>query len=252
MSDRRSHYLWIRLLRKKSDCAHKLSLLLKAIIRRFGNRPRVLETFTTDNGGEFCSDYLESFYADNGITHKVTPAHTPQFNGFEERFHRTINGMALSMRSFADLPKSFWGLAWEYSVHLLNKLPTSGVPDDKTPFELFYGTKPDMKLVKIWGCPCEAMVLPEDRRDKKQDYRSISCKFVGYDEKKRCFKLVTSDSYRIVKSRDVCFDETFNGKYLNGAVNDKDSAMGYDHDSGDETKGEQHENPAPATADGGW
>ena len=51
VSDRRSHYQWIRLLRKKSDVQHKLIPLLRAILRRFGNSPRVLTTFNTDNGG---------------------------------------------------------------------------------------------------------------------------------------------------------------------------------------------------------
>ena len=69
ISDRRSHYQWIRLLRKKSECAKKLVEFFNTVLRRFGNQPRVLTTFNTDNGGEILSTSLEDYFAEKNITH---------------------------------------------------------------------------------------------------------------------------------------------------------------------------------------
>ena len=134
----------------------------------------------------------------------MSPSDTPEFNAFEERFHRTIGEMAHSMRAYAKLPKTFWGLAWESSVYIINRLPTRGVPDDLTPFQLLTGKKPDLSHMRIFGCPCYAHSPKKERKDKLSD-KAIQCRFVGYDEQARCYKLVDSRTYKLVRSRDVIF-----------------------------------------------
>ena len=139
-----------------------------------------------------------------GFTHLLSPAHTPEFNGFEERFHRTVGEMDQCMRAYASLPKTFWGLSWEAAVYILNRLPTSGVPDDKTPCEILFGRTPDLSFMRIFGSPCCAHVPKKVRRDKL-DYRSVDCIFVGYDEPKRCYKLVGASTSKMIYSKDVIF-----------------------------------------------
>jgi hypothetical protein len=48
----------------------------------------------------------------------------------------------------------------------------------KTPFELFYGYKPDVSLIKGFGC--EAFTLSFDT--KKLVEKSIRCVFIGYGD----------------------------------------------------------------------
>ncbi|XP_074356351.1 putative mitochondrial protein AtMg00710 [Apium graveolens] len=63
-----------------------------------------------------------------------------------------------------NLPKKLWAEAANTSVYLLNRLPTS-VLQKKTPYEAWYGFKPDMHDIKIFGCLCFSYV-PQEKRDK--------------------------------------------------------------------------------------
>ena len=55
------------------------------------------------------------------------------------------------------LPKTFLTEAVNTSVHLLNMLPTKALKG-KTPFEAWYGVKPSMEHLKIFGCVCYALI----------------------------------------------------------------------------------------------
>ena len=48
------------------------------------------ETLTSDNGGKFTSNEMESFLKFNGITHNRTKPLWPQGNGKVERINRVI------------------------------------------------------------------------------------------------------------------------------------------------------------------
>ena len=50
-----------------------------------------------------------------------------------------------------DFPISFWGDALEVAVYILNRVPSKSVPS--TPYEIWRGKKPNLKYLKIWGCP---------------------------------------------------------------------------------------------------
>ena len=56
------------------------------------------------------SKALRIFLKGMGTRHIVTPAYSPEFNGFEERMHRILGEMSHAMRSYAELPATFWGL----------------------------------------------------------------------------------------------------------------------------------------------
>ena len=78
------------------------------------------------------------------------------------------------MMSFADLPISFWGYALETAVYLLNRVLTKSVVS--TLYEIWKGKKPDLKVVKIWGCPA---YIKRHNFDKLE-LRTERCKFVEY------------------------------------------------------------------------
>jgi len=60
---------------------------------------------------------------------------------------------------------------------LQNRLPTK-VLKDKTPFEAWYGYKPSLTFLKVFGCVCFAHV-PQVKHDKF-DKKAILGIFVGY------------------------------------------------------------------------
>lgn len=63
-----------------------------------------------------------------------------------------------------NLPKKFWAEAANTVAFSLNRLPTREV-EGKTPFEAWYGVKPVLKNLKIFGCLWFSYV-PQVKRDK--------------------------------------------------------------------------------------
>ena len=72
----------------------------------------------------------------------------PQQNGVAERFNRVLSEGITDMLAEAGMPPSFWEEALSSLVHVLNRCPTSAVPNT-TPFEAFYGRKPDLSHLRI-------------------------------------------------------------------------------------------------------
>ena len=58
--------------------------------------------------------------------------------------------MVRYMMSLTDLPLSFWGYALETAAFTLNRAPSKSV--ETTPYELWFGKKPKLSFLKVWGC----------------------------------------------------------------------------------------------------
>ena len=58
--------------------------------------------------------------------------------------------MVRSMMSLTDIPLSFWGYALETAAFTLNRAPSKSV--ETTPYELWFGKKPKLSFLKVWGC----------------------------------------------------------------------------------------------------
>ena len=64
------------------------------------------------------------------------------------------------------LPMSFWLNAILTHQYLVNRLPTSTLPSNVTPFEsLTGGHKPDLSHLRVWGCDC-IVAIPDEIRGK--------------------------------------------------------------------------------------
>ena len=92
------------------------------------------------------------------IVSLLTPPGTPQHNGVFEHHKRTLLDIVQSMMSLTNLPLSFWGYALETATFTLNRAPSKSV--EMTPYELWFGKKPKLSFLKVWGC--DAYVLQPD------------------------------------------------------------------------------------------
>ena len=103
-----------------------------------------------------------------------------------------------------------FGTVWcTYLVR--NRVPTSTLPLDQTPHEAFYGTKPDLSHLRVWGCQCFATIPPE--LSSKGGNRRFEAIFVGYEE--GCVGWRVRDLQgRFHFSRDVIFNEASAGRRL--------------------------------------
>ena len=90
------------------------------------------------------------------------------------------------------------------SCYLINRSPSSSL-GNKTPHEMWYGKKPSLKHLRVFGC--EAYVhVPKDKRTKL-DYKVRKCIFVGYGDGIKGYKCWNPESQKTVYSRDVIFRE---------------------------------------------
>ena len=98
-----------------------------------------------------------------GIVLQLTPPGTPQHNGVSDRRNPLLD-MVRYMMSLTNLPLSFWGYALEITAFTLNRAPSKSV--ETTSYELWFGKKPKLSFIKVWGCDvatCELrLVSPED------------------------------------------------------------------------------------------
>ena len=76
--------------------------------------------------------------------------------------------MARSMLQMEGLSNNFWVEAVSTSIYLLNISPTKAVMN-KTPFEAWYGKKPNVSHLRVFGCISYALVPSQVRQklDKK-------------------------------------------------------------------------------------
>ncbi|XP_021829949.1 uncharacterized protein KIAA0754-like [Prunus avium] len=109
--------------------------------------------------------------------------------------------MVRSRMSYTDLPVLFWGYALQTEAYLLNKVPSKSVP--RTPYEMWFGRKPSLNHLKIWGCP--AYVKKHDI--DKLDARSEICRFIGYRKETLGYYFYHPNEQKVFVARSARFLE---------------------------------------------
>ena len=111
----------------------------------------------------------------------------------------------------AQFPLYLWAEAVYTAVYLHNRSPTVALKD-KTPFECWYGKKPDVSELRVFGCVCYYHVPASLRQ--KLDPKSRKAVFVGYPLDTKGYKVYDPISQTFYRSRNVVFNEnefyTFN------------------------------------------
>lgn len=234
MVDEFSSLSSVTLLSTKGEAGHALIEGLHKWQRLTGKSVKYVRS---DRGGEFSSCMLESEFSKSGVTHEYTTAYTPQQNGVAERMNRTLFEKVRCSLMGANMPDEFWGLALQSASDIRNMCPVSG--QYKTPFEMFYGRKPDLGMVRVFGCDCFVQVPNVHRRDPKLGQRSMPGMFVGYSLASKAWRVATIEGGRLLvkDSRDVVFVEN---KFSHGKRRIScDPSLGY-VDAGVEDACEEH------------
>lgn len=157
----------------------------------------------TDRGTEYVNEVLNSYFKSKGVEHQKTAPYTPEQNGAAERLNRTMMERVRAMLVDAGLPTNMWAEAAVTANVIRNRSPVSG--RSKTPWEMFYGTTPDVSWMRIFGATAYAHVPKQQRR--KLDAHSQRGIMVGYEPGSKAYRIFLKDSKKIVISRDVIFDE---------------------------------------------
>ena len=203
--DDKTHYVWIYVLQHKHEVFQKFVKWKSFVEKSSGYQVKKLRT---DNGGEYTSTEFENFLNMEGIEHQYTIPKTPEQNGVSERMNRTLVETIRSMLADSRLSHKFWAEALSTAAYLINRRPTKSL-DGKTPFEAWYGKKPNVSHLRVFGCTAYIHV-PKDER-KKLDPKAKKCIFLGYGTTRKGYRLYNQKTSSIVHSRDVVFNELARG-----------------------------------------
>ncbi|KAL4366735.1 hypothetical protein GQ457_05G021070 [Hibiscus cannabinus] len=113
-----------------------------------GRFSRLIQISAEHRAIEYLS--LDELLEECGIVSQLTPPDTSWWNGVYKRRNQTLLDIFRSMMSHNDLPTSFWGYELEIVAFTLNRVPSKSV--QKTPHEMWTGKRPNMSIMKIWGC----------------------------------------------------------------------------------------------------
>ena len=196
-----SRLIWVFFLKEKSEAFDYFKQFKATTEKESGNS---IIRFRTDRGGEFTSREFELFCSDSGIQRQLTASYTPQQNGVAERKNRTIMEAVRSMLKDKNLPTNFWAEAVATAVYVMNRSPTQAV-EGKTPYEAWFGRRPNVSNFRIFRSIAFAHVSAELRR--KLDEKSVKYIFIGYSEQTKGYRLLNPITNKLVVSRDVIFKE---------------------------------------------
>lgn len=165
----------IVIIKNKSDVPEIFTRMVTRWERETGMKVKHVRT---DGGGEYMKTTFSSWLKAKGIFHEHSNPYEPEQNGVAERLNRTISDMGRTMLAASHLPQTFWSFAYVTACYLHKRLPNS-LTGDKTPFELFYGRRPQLDIVRTFGATA-FVHRHEPQRSGKLDDRGRRCMMIGY------------------------------------------------------------------------
>lgn len=173
-----------------------------------------LQTLKSDNDTAIVNDQVTTWCAQNGIRTEQSGYYMHEANGISERIWRTLLDMTLTFLLASKFPLVFWVLAMRHANYIRMRMPHSSL-DFKTPYEMWYGKKPSLSHVRVFGCTAYAKV-DEGTGRKKLQPKSVAGFYVGHDESSNmALVFVPSGEHgpdgggQVKKSGDVKFVENF-------------------------------------------
>ena len=112
------------------------------------------------------------------IQAEVTGVDQHQQNGAAERAHRTIHDRVGPTLAHARLPSKFWPEIARTAAFLSNRSPSSKL--NMTPYQAWYGDKPDLSRLRVIGSRGEYLIPPKQRK-KLTEPRTKPCILLGYE-----------------------------------------------------------------------
>ena len=112
--------------------------------------------------------------------------------------------MARCLLKQANLPNSFWVRAVHVAYYLTNRCLSCSLTPNKTPFELFYGRKPDLSNLKVFGSSAFRFL---EVGEKKLDSKAVKEIFLGYGRTRDYYYLYKPINGKNIHSRNVSFNE---------------------------------------------
>ena len=111
---------------------------------------RVIKHLQTDRGGEYMGTEFINHLCQQRTTRQLTVHDSPQSNGIAERCNGVLLNHVCTLLIDSGLPKFLWKAVLKFAMWIRNQTTTHEL-GGKTPYEAFYGIKPDVGDIHLWG-----------------------------------------------------------------------------------------------------
>ena len=235
--DEYSGYSMVKFIKKKDAAADhvkdmiiSMETLLNAHVETLLDLKRKrVNWLRSDGGGEYVGSSFGNWMKNKGIHHEITTSYSPESNGRAERLNRTLIDMARSMmiRLNGNMTERLWGEAINTANYIRNRVVTRSSREQKTPYEIIFGKRPDVSNLRIFGCAAYVHI-PKQKLAGKFAARAEEGILVGYC-KGNAYRIYLNKSGKVVFSQDVDFNED---KFPTvGVVSEKSSFMSFEINS---------------------
>ena len=203
--DTYSKFAHIFFMKQKSEATDKLLLLLE-LYRQHGY---IIKRIHADNGSEYTaeeSDLWRDVCRKNQIEYTYSPPYTPILNRKIERYWRMFGNLSKTRLYESKCPMIYWPYACRYTNYLQNM--TKIVYKDgtaKTPHEIFFKRKANLRMVRRWGCVASANIDRSLR--SKAEPKAVVGYFVDVDESNQTYLIYVPRTQKLYRSADCVFDE---------------------------------------------
>lgn len=164
LMDDYSRASWVLPLRAKSDAPTAFEAW--AALMENGT-DSTIKAVMFDNAKEFVAGRMKEYCDQKGIRINSSVPYSPSSNGVAERLVGVATNGTRAMLRDSALPPRFWAEAMSTFMYLRNRTPTSA-NDGVTPYERFYGMKPDVSHIRTFGCAVR-VALPREKLGKLDD-----------------------------------------------------------------------------------
>lgn len=202
IKDEATSFRYVYFLRSKDEVYDKFAAFIPLVNNTINSH---IKHFRFDNGTEFVNRKIEGLLLKKGITWERIVPYTPEQNGRIERDNRTVQESARTMLIASGLQKFLWPEAVRTAIYILNR-STNSKCIGSTPFGKWFGSKPELGHLRIFGTECFVQV-PKQLKRKKWDPKSKKVFLVGFEPTTKNFRLFDPDKRKIFISCNVRFNE---------------------------------------------
>ena len=114
---------------------------------------------------------------------------------------------ARAMMAQPGLPECYWAEAVTTAAYLRNRTPTRSLMEKTTPYEKWYGRKPNLSHLRMFGCMALAYI-PDSNRKGKLSKKAEKLRFIRYSLQTKGYRLIDENTSKVITRRDVIFNES--------------------------------------------
>jgi hypothetical protein len=193
--DEYSNFRAVHFIKQKSEVLEHCKTFIALLHTQTGE---LVTEFRSDGGTEYL--LLDSWLNSIEIRHQTTCRYSPQQNAIERDNRTVVQLVHALLYSNTNIPLTLWAEATSCIVYTLNRV-LSSANLTKTPFELWYGRKPDVSNLRAFES--EFCVLILSQLCQKLDVKAHLCIFVGNSDTQKEDRYWDPSTGKVNVSRDV-------------------------------------------------